>query len=378
MEVHFSLFSEDDIPAVNRFNQRFLDAGSDLLFFEKYIRRVYRKDENTKLYYEFYLAKDEQGEVHGGYYFKNQEFCINQKPEEIVFMQLPISEGVIDSNYKAMGRMIFEDMEKRRNLVFVLGMGGFQYPLPHRLMKLGYQMYLVPFYFYITKPRAFLNDFEYINTLKKFLLKKIAINIVKIFGLLYLIKGLISIYTSTYRLIKSGKYKGVNSEIVEEFSDFADGLWQQNKDFYSIVAQRDQHLLNQIYPKTSPQFHRLKISKNGVCIGWVVMLCTQMSNDKYFGNLKLGTLIDAFSSPHDAELLIHEAVKHLKKQNAGLIVVNHTDVRWGKHFQKNGFLKGPSNFIFGMSKRIKEYYPGKIDFENSFLMRGDGDGPIGL
>ena len=82
-------------------------------------------------------------------------------------MQLPISEGVIDSNYKAVGRKIFEDMEERRKLVFVLGMGGFQYPLPHRLMKLGYQMYLVPFYFFITKPRAFLNDFEYINTLKK-------------------------------------------------------------------------------------------------------------------------------------------------------------------------------------------------------------------
>jgi hypothetical protein len=179
-------------------------------------------------------------------------------------------------------------------------------------------------------------------------------------------------------LINSRKYKGVSSELAEEFSDFADDLWQQNKDFYSIVALRDQHLLNQIYPKTSPEFHRLKISKNGVCIGWVVMLCTQMSNDKYFGNLKLGTLIDAFSAPHDAELLIHEAVKYLKKQNAGLIVVNHTHLIWGKHFQKNGFLKGPSNFIFGISKRIKEYYPGKIDFENSFLMRGDGDGPIGL
>ncbi len=378
MEINFSKFTADDIPAVNRFNQRLEDAGSDLLFFEKYISRVYQKNEHTRLYFEFFVAKDQQGEVRGGYYFKNQEFCIDKQPEEIVFMQLPISEGVIDSNYKQLGRMIFEDMEARRKLVFVLGMGGFQYPLPNRLKKLGYEMYLVPFYFYITKPRAFLNDFEYINTLKRSLPKKIAINIVKIFGLLYMVKGVISLYTAAYRLIRFRKYKGVNTEIVDDFSDFADELWEQNKDFYSIVAKRDQHLLNQLYPKTSPQFHRLKVSRKGVCIGWVVMLCTQMSNDKYFGNLKLGTLIDAFSDPGNAELLIYEAVKHLKKQNAGLIVVNHTHLKWGKHFRRNGFLKGPSNFIFGISKRIKEYYPGKIDFENSFLMRGDGDGPIGL
>ena len=79
MEINFSEFSVDDTPAVDRFNQRLTDAGSDLLFFGKYISRIYHKNENTKLYYEFYLAKDEQGEVRGGYYLKNQEFCINKQ-----------------------------------------------------------------------------------------------------------------------------------------------------------------------------------------------------------------------------------------------------------------------------------------------------------
>jgi hypothetical protein len=378
MEIKFSSFDSSDILAVNRFNQRFDDADGYFSFSESEISRIFKKNEFTKLFFEFYIAKDKDGEVRGGYYFKNQEYYLNKETIEIVFMQLPLSEGIINKNYKQVGPMIFEDMEERRNLVFVLGMGGFQYPLPKRLKKNGWFMYLVPFYFFINKPNAFLNDFEYLNTIKKSFSKKILINIVKVLGLLHVFAFLSATYTAIYKLLKYKKYNGVNVEIIEEFSAFTDELWEKNKFFYSIIAKRDQHVLNQLYPKTSNKFHKLKITKKGVCIGWVVLLCTKMENDKYFGNLKLGTLIDAFSKPDDAELLINQSVRYLKKINADLIVVNHTNISWGNHFKKNGFIKGPSNFIFGISKRIKEYYKDKIDFETSFLMRGDGDGPINL
>lgn len=378
MEITFTLFDSKDIPAVERFNQRFKDVDGYFSFSEKDISRIYQKNDHTKLFFEFFLAKDKKGEVRGGYYFKNQEFFLNKELIEIVFMQLPLSEGMIDNNYKHVGPMIFEDMEKRRKLVFVLGMGGFQYPLPKRLKKNGWFMYLVPFCFFINRPRVFLRDFEYINTLKKSFTKKILINFIKIFGLLRLFTGLQRAYNAIYRFLKFKKYQGVRAEIIEEFSAFADKLWKDNKDFYSIVAKRDQYVLNQLYSKTSPKFHRLKITKNNICIGWTVLLCTKMEHDKYFGNLKLGSIIDAFSKPEHAELLIHQSVNYLKKLNADLIVVNQANQNWCRHFRKNGFIKGPSNFIFGISKRIKEYYKDDIDFENSFIMRGDGDGPINL
>ena len=378
MEITFTPFDSNDIPAVERFNQRFRDADGYFSFSEKEISRIYQKNEHTKLFFEFYLAKDEKGEIRGGYYLKNQEFFLKKEPIEIVFMQLPLSEGVINADYRPVGPLIFEDMEKRRKLVFVLGMGGFQYPLPKRLMKIGWFMYPVPFHFFINNSRAFLRDFEYIKTLKKSFTKKILINFIKIFGLLVLFTGMHRAYTAICRFIKSKTYNGVQAEIIEEFSDFADTIWEESKNYYSIVAKRDQHVLNQLYPKTSPKFHRLKITKNNVCIGWVVLLCTQMNGDKYFGNLKLGSIIDAFSKPEYAGLLIHQSVKYLKNLKADLTVINHANVNWCSHLRKNGFLKGPSNFIFGISKRIKEYYKDNIDFENSFIMRGDGDGPINL
>lgn len=379
MDIKFVPYRPDeDVATVHRFNQRLKDGGEHSEFSDRFISGMFSRNDHCNLHQELFLAKDEMGEVRGGYYFKNQEYYLEKEPIEIVFMQLPISEGVVNRDYKQVGPKIFEDMELRRKLVFVLGMGGFQYPLPNRLKKNGWYMYLVPFYFFINNPRAFLNDFEYIKTLKKSVTKKIIITIVKIFGLLHLFTFLLGIHTAIYRLFKSKKYNGVAAERIDEFSAFADDLWESNKDYYSIVAKRDQHVLNQLYPKSSTHFHRLKITKNGICIGWTVLLCTQMEHDKYFGNLKLGSLIDAFSKPEDAELLIHQSVRYLKNIKADLIVVNHTNVSWGKHFKRNGFINGPSNFIFGISKRIKEYYQNNVDFENSFLMRGDGDGPINL
>ena len=137
-------------------------------------------------------------------------------------------------------------------------------------------------------------------------------------------------------------------------------------------------MLNKLYPKTAHKFHKLKIMREGVCIGWVVMLCTKMENNKYFGNLNLGSIIDAFSNPEHSELIISKSVEYLRGLKADLIVVNHANTEWGKRFARNGFVKGPSNFIFASSKGLKDYFEQDVDFNNSFLMRGDGDGPVHL
>lgn len=378
MVITFSSYSISDIPAVKRLNQRFKDANSDLTFPETNISSVFPKEGEVKLYIEYFLAKDENGEVRGGYFFKNQEFYINGKDVEIVFMQWPLSEGVINAEYKHVGGLIIKDMEQRRKIVYSLGMGGFEYPLPKRLKKNGWYMYLLPFYFFIVKPGAFLNEFEYIKTLRKSAIKNIIINIVRLFGLLYIFVFFTRIYTAIFRLIRLKKYRDINIEVIEEFSSFADELWEKNKDYYSIIAKRDSSILNRLYLKTELKFRKLKINKNENCIGWVVLLCTKMYNDKYFGNLKLGSVIDGFSNPEHSDLLLYKSIEYLKKSRADLIIANHANVRWGKHFKRNGFIKGPSNFILASSKGLKEYFENDIDFENSFLMRGDGDGPIHL
>lgn len=174
------------------------------------------------------------------------------------------------------------------------------------------------------------------------------------------------------------KFNNIKIEVFEEFSSFADELWVQNKNYYSFSAKRDSEALNILYPKEMSKFSKLKIIKNGTCIGWVVLIITKMEHDKFFGNLRLATIVDAFSKPIYSDIVIYESVKYCIKNNADLIVSNNSNINWGKQYFNNGFIKGPSNFILALSKKFKRLFNNQVDFENSFIMRGDGDGPINL
>lgn len=378
MNISISKYEEADIPAVKRFNKRFKDAEGHFIFPESNICKEFPKDNSSRFFSEYFLAKDESGEVRGGYIFRNQEFNIKTNIVEIVFLKLPLSEAVIDNKYSLVGPMIIQDLQARNRHVFALGMGGFQYALPKILKKIGWYMYLVPFYFYISNPKKFLSDFEYINKLKTTLSKRILFNTVKKTRLLDLFVAGLNLVSALRRLLLVNNYRNIRQECVTEFSSFADEIWEANKNYYSFVGKRDSTILNKLYPKEISKFHRIKISKNEKCIGWTVVICTKMNNDQYFGNLNVGTIVDSFSNPEYADILINESTRFLKEQNADLIISNNSNLKYGKAFIKCGFLKGPSNFILALSKGFKDFFDKEVDFGNSFIMRGDGDGPINL
>lgn len=377
MEIKIGPYEKEDDPAVSRFNQRMQQGGEHYAFSEQFISRMFQRTEHCNLHQELFLAKDEQGEVRGGYYFKYQDFTINGQDTTIADIQLPLSEGIIDKTYNAIGVQLIQDALQRQRYIFGLGMGGFQYPLPKMFKRIGWFLYLVPFYFYIVHAGAFLRDFEVVRKMKKSSRSKnVLIGLVSAFKILHILVFFIRLHSFLYTLFRIGKK--VKSESFVEFADFADTLWEENKTHYSIVAKRDQHVLNTLYPASNDKFHRLKVLKNGTCVGWVVMLCTQMEQDKYFGNLKLGTIVDTFCSPQNFKIIVTESVKYLKRLNVDLIICNHSNVICGKHFRRFGFLKGPSNYIFAISRGFKGFFKDHVDFENSLIMRGDGDGPINL
>ena len=378
MKITISPYEPEDILSVKRFNQRLNDANEHYLFPENNISKKFPKTQNPTLYQEYFLAKDDEGEVRGGYSFINQEFNINNQLIEVSFLKLPLSEGIINKKYINTGALIIEDVQKRKELIFALGMGGFENPLPKMLKRIGWSMYTVPFYFYIINQNKFLNEFEYLKALKKSFLKNLILTIIKYVGGLYFLKMLIFLYTTCYRMLNFKKFNNIKIEVFFFFLLFADELWVQNKNYYSFSAKRDSEALNILYPKEMSKFSKLKIIKNGTCIGWVVLIITKMEHDKFFGNLRLATIVDAFSKPIYSDIVIYESVKYCIKNNADLIVSNNSNINWGKQYFNNGFIKGPSNFILALSKKFKRLFNNQVDFENSFIMRGDGDGPINL
>src|SRR5262249_16926016 len=133
---------------------------------------------------------------------------------------------------------------------------------------------------------------------------------------------------------------------------------------------------NVLYPP-GKNFICLKVLRGAETTGWAVLLDTQMRNNKYFGNLQVGTIADAFGAPESAPEIIQAATHALEEQGVDLMVANLSNCAWGEALRSNGFFVGPSNFIFAASKPLAEKLtPLDANRPNVYFMRGDGDGPV--
>ena len=104
-----------------------------------------------------------------------------------------------------------------------------------------------------------------------------------------------------------------------------------------------------------------------------------MDNHKQFGNMRVGSIVDCLASPEKCSNIINSATLFLRKCKVDIIVSNHSHKSWNRAFNNNGYLEGPSNYLFAASKELaKEIKPFQSNKNEVFFMRGDGDGPINL
>src|SRR5207249_5571256 len=100
---------------------------------------------------------------------------------------------------------------------------------------------------------------------------------------------------------------------------------------------------------------------------------------KQFGNLHVGTIVDALSIHQYAPSVVRAATRFLESQNVDLLVSNQAHRVWRAALERNGFLHGPSNYIFAVSKGLSRMLtPFERNADNIHMNRGDGDGPIHL
>jgi len=166
-------------------------------------------------------------------------------------------------------------------------------------------------------------------------------------------------------------------EEVHQFDGWADELWQRCGSKYFATAVRDSATLNVLYP--DDKYIALKIARGSQLLGWAVVLDTQMHASKYFGEMRLGSIADCFSSPEDAAAIVHAATDFLQTRGVDLIISNQSHRGWTAALKSSGYFTGPSNFIFAASKGLAELLsPLDQNFSELHLNRGDGDGPINL
>jgi hypothetical protein len=178
--------------------------------------------------------------------------------------------------------------------------------------------------------------------------------------------------------LKTRSARGISVEAFGSFGSWADDLWQRCKGHYGMAAVRDRATLDVLYP-AGKNFIRLKITRGSQLLGWAVVLDTPMRSNKYFGNLRLGSIADCMALPSDAPAILQAAAGYLDRQGSDLVVCNQIHAAWRDAFRRSGFFQGPSNFIFAASKNLAAMLaPFEISRDLMFLTRGDGDGPVNL
>lgn len=371
MAITIVPFEKHHIHLVKEFNKRLSVKPNILKFPESHIPEWLPEKDGINIYQKFYLAVEENF-VRGAYIIKYQNFFIKGESKKVGCLQLPISEGIIDRKYSFIGLQLIRDALKREPLLFALGIGGYYMPYAQLLLKLKWNHFLTPFYFKVINPSIFFKNLTYLRTKK---INSILLDI----AAYILIPGLI---INLYQKLKCKNLLNLNYikfERVDEFREWADEIWDNVKNNFSIIAERNSQVLNYLYPKEKEKFIKLKIINGEKIIGWVVLLATHVKNHKHFGNMYLGSIVDNLSLEGFENDVVFAATKFLTHTGVDLIVTNQSNINWVNALNKTGYINGPSNYIFFASKELETLLnPLEITKNNTFFNRGDGDGPVRL
>jgi hypothetical protein len=354
MSIEIRPFSPEWLAALREFNARLEATGMQL-----------PEDPETEMLpgSRMYLAVEGR-EVRGGYILRPQTFSFAGERVRVAHLRLPLSEGAVNRSYARVGPLLVRSAEKAEPLLYALGMGGLDRPLPRMLQALGWSLIPVPFYFHVVHAARFLRA---IRAVRKTRLRAFLMDVAAWTG-----AGWLLIHSRQKRREQPAP-KGIHAKEAEDFGPWADELWTAAQPEYAMAAVRDAGTLQQLYPARDPRFVRLQVDSSG----WAVLLDTPMQGDQYFGNLRVGTIVDCMAAPESdgPERVIHAARRFLEKRGVDLIVTNQSHAAWRDALRAAGFLQSPSNFLFGASKALAAL---GVPAEEMHINRGDGDGPVHL
>ncbi len=370
MPIVIQPYREEHQTAMREFNQRLRAGGAepDLVFYESAQPRWLPPTEGSKLYQEFLVAWDNNnGVVRGGYALKHQTFSFaGGSTRSVAYYHHPLSEGIVNKSFAVVGAMLLKDAMARAPLLYCLGMGGYDRPLPQMLVRLGWAHCLVPFYFHVVRPNRFLKGMQ---ALRGTAFRRGLMNLAAFTGLGW--AGITAI--QSVKQLRAPKAAPFPVERVEDFSEWVNPLWEQAKNHYAMTAVRDYETLCTLYPATDKHFTRLRVRRGGQDIGWAVV--GERRKDEKYGAMRVGSIVDCWASPDDALPVVQAASEALIENGVDLIVTNQSHSRWGRALGHAGFSSAPSNFIFAAGKNLSALLQpfGETQSRMHFT-RADGDG----
>ncbi|HTS66831.1 MAG TPA: hypothetical protein VMH28_32630 [Candidatus Acidoferrales bacterium] len=339
-------YTDEWVDAVRAFNKRVAASGQEL-------PETPRPGWMPCM--ELFLAVEDEV-VRGGYILRHQRYWVKGQETEAAHYRLPLSEGTVNRRYAALGLHLVRDALKREPRLYCSGMSGWDKPLPLMLRRLGWRMCEVPFHFKVLRPYRFLRN---IRALRSSRLRRAALDLAAFSGM-------------GWFGIRGARVNPVEHDRPASFRSWPDAAWEAARTSAAFLAARDSATLEALYPASDPRFLRVRTIG-----GWAVVLDTRMRNDRYFGDMYVGTIVDCLAAPGEAAEVIRAATGELEARGIDLIISNQLHREWRTALDHSGFRTGPSNYLLALSPEFAALAGDAPDHEFHFN-RGDGDGPIHL
>jgi len=357
-------------PAVRAFNERLAAAGIHYAFPTRSIPSWLPPAPGERLWQEMFLAMDD-GVVRGGYIAKHQDFVVAGEVMSVGAIQLPLSEGVIDRSFLAVGVQLLRHALKLEPLLYTLGIGGVDEAAARLLIAARFGVDLVPFLFRVERGRPFLRN---IQVLRRTRLRRAFTDLAAMSRL-----GPLAI-AAAHRLRTNRRgARDVEASSPDAFGPDVDQVWTDACAGIAFGAVRDARVLRRLYDQPGNRFIRVEVRDGGRLRGWAVVLATHGRGHKHFGDMHVGSIVDLLAVPGYERAIVDASVARLRREGVDLILSNQSLGPVVAAFRDAGFLKGPSNFLVAMSPALTNLTgPVPQGVASFHLNRGDGDGPINL
>lgn len=216
----------------------------------------------------------------------------------------------------------------------------------------------VPFYFKILNGKKFLQNIYFEKSNSWY------VKVARFLGRLPLLPNLLQIIQHRSDICR----KEVRVEMWNKFPEEAQILWEIVKTECPLIFERSIRYLEWRF--NSKKYVRLGVYTSNQLVGWVIYKITQMRGNKYFGNMRVGSIVDALCRQNstDVHILFQAAVQALREEGSDILVANFSHQAAGKALKSIGFLAGPSEYHF-FSKNIPIQKSEEI-----WITRGDSDG----
>jgi len=363
-------YAEDsDLAAVARLNRRLKAGGrGDEMPLNPALSGEARyRPEGFPIYRRMIIAEDGQ-EVRAAMLLCHHNVFIHGVRRDFCWTKMPLSEGIIDAKYSM---SIIQLIKRALDFQpFMMGVGaGTSVSEGHRLFAgLRWRHQSVPFFFYPVKVSKVLRGLNYLKN-----------NVILRYGALLgaysgLGAGLSALLALRRKL--STSLSGYEASVVERFDEWADRIFAHSISDYPVAIRSDSTSLNIVYPPDDHRYIRLKVWRKGAKteVGWIVVASKQMGGNHYFGDLKVGTLVDGFGRSEDLPALVAAGLNHLIAIGADIIVANFSHAAWVEACRISGMLSGPSNFHVFVSPKGGPVLEESCPLRKIHVARGHSDG----